>query len=113
MRVSVMLSLAFAGDKAPSFAARGPQDLPMHPGSACLEAPPICGIITPRERGVIHADKRQRDYRYRVAFRAGLAGAAMWCEDTAGHRVSVLPTRRMAGADYMAGPALARRPKRD
>ena len=27
-------------------------------------------------------------------------------------RVSVLPIRRMAAADYMAGPALARRPKR-
>jgi len=31
--------LTFAGDKAPSFAARGPRDLFMQPGSTRLEAP--------------------------------------------------------------------------
>jgi hypothetical protein len=51
----------------------------------CNQFPPaskrysICGIITPHKRGVIHADKRQRNYRYRVAVRTGLAGAAMRC----------------------------------
>ena len=48
----------------------------------------ICGLTTPHRWGVIHADKRQRDHRSRVAVRTGLARAAMWCEDPPGHRVS-------------------------
>ena len=36
--IKTLPKLTFAGDKAPSFAARGPQDLPMQPGSASVQA---------------------------------------------------------------------------
>ena len=64
----------------------------------------ICGTTTPYKRGAIHAEKRQRDHRYRVAVWTGSAGAAMR-KHRGAPRVSVLPIKRMAGADYMAGPS--------
>ena len=49
---------------------RNPQTLSMHLQKPLSQTFKICGIITPHERGVIDADKRQRDHRYRMAVRA-------------------------------------------